>query len=115
MGENDVLSGTQRIIVDGPKSVRVVMAGPQGPPGATGRTGQPGIGVGGGGATDNVDIPINPWTMIHDLGFKPAGWQFFTGPDCTGEQMDPVSITDISDSVSTATWLEATPGSWKAS
>lgn len=114
MGEIKVLSRTQKIIVDSPSSVRVVSAGPMGPPGITGPPGPAGN-IENSGAKDNVETPINPWTMIHNLGFKPAGWQFFTGQNCTGDQMDPESINDINNMVSTATWLEATPGSWKAS
>lgn len=85
MGEIDVLSGTQRIIVSGPETVRVVSAGPPGPPGIggspgpTGPTGPAGpTGPGGGDPTilsyrhvQSSALPI--WTIHHDLGYKPGG------------------------------------------
>lgn len=82
--EINVVSKTQRIIVDIPtKSVAVISAGPQGPPGAIGPEGPAGEGGGGGGydsfefdasmlddLVNGVDtgITLPPWSIIGVYG-----------------------------------------------
>ena len=84
MSTIEVLSRTQRIIVESPSSIRIVSAGPVGPQGAKGDTGDPGPkgdkgdqgdpGTGGAG-TYFVHVqttPASTWTFNHGLGMFPA-------------------------------------------
>lgn len=70
MAEIDVLSRTQKIIVDSRTSIRVVDAGPVGPRGATGATGAPGAASSTFMHVQNA--PATTWEVQHDLGFYPS-------------------------------------------
>lgn len=105
MSTIEVLSRTQRIIVEQNSSVRIVSGGVVGPRGLQGPQGV-------GAAEGVVASPLLVWTINHGLGFKPAGWIFFNDD---GLEMEPISISDITDMVATATWVHPISGSWLAS
>lgn len=101
MSEIEVLSRTQRIIVDGKKSVSVVRAGPIGPPGPTG---PPGVSA---GSYDHVQAsPSTVWTVQHNLGYKAAGIKAFGvgGAPING------SVSYVNNNVLLITFSEAVAG-----
>lgn len=107
MSEIQVLSRTQRIIVDPLTSaIRVVYAGPVGPGGL------PGTAAGGHGAEGIIPSPLLVWTMPHDLGFKPSGWLFWDEND---NLIEPEDVSDITTAVALATFIRPVAGRWAAS
>jgi hypothetical protein len=108
-----VVSSTQRIVVEDravsvvnpTNGVRVVQAGPVGPTGLT----PPAQVLAAEGV---VPSPLLVWVMNHDLDFKPSGWLFFNELD---EPMSPGQVTDVTETVATATWMTPVSGRWQAS
>lgn len=108
----DVLSRTQRIIVDpvkqlqlkgGNRHISIVWGGPIGPPGLT----VPAF------AEGTQDFPSMTWIMDFNLGGKPAAFRFW---DENGQEWEPEDIVYINPTRAIAQWPSpGMMGHWIAS
>lgn len=115
MDKLEVLSRTQRIIVEHNEAkivvqltpIKIVNSGTIGPRGFPGPEGA------SDSATGAQLTPALIWIMQHDLEFFPAGIKFHS---LDGEiELEPQILTYVNNNRILATWPEPTAGTWMIS